>query len=106
MIKPPNLLDDRGMSQFIINGYVTVQADFPSGFHEQICRETDAVFEEEGDPRNHILAKVPALEQVFHHPALVKIGNSPDQSSQRAIEMAMPALHLAVRDPHEKVSYY
>ena len=70
MTKPPNLLDDGGMSQFISNGYVRVQADFASGFHEQVCRETDAVFEQEGDPRNHILAKVPALAQVFHHPAV------------------------------------
>jgi len=38
--------------------------------------------------------------------ALVKIGKSRRPSSGQAIEMATPALHLALGAPHEKVSYY
>ena len=69
MIDQQYLLNDEGVQNFIKNGYVTVQPDLPD-VHEEIHRETAAIFEKEGDPRNHILQKVPALYQVFAHPAV------------------------------------
>ena len=63
------LLNDEGIRNFIKDGYVTVHTDLPD-LHEEIYRETAAIFEKEGDPRNHILQKVPGLYEVFAHPAL------------------------------------
>ena len=69
MIDQQYLLNDEGVQSFIKNGYITVQPDLPD-VHEEIYRETAAIFEKEGDPRNHILQKIPALYQVFAHPAV------------------------------------
>jgi hypothetical protein len=69
MIDQQNLLDDEGMRDFITNGYVTVHPDLPH-VHEEIYRETAAIFEREGDPRNQILQRVPQLYEVFAHPAI------------------------------------
>ena len=43
---------------------------YPRSPCEEIYRETAAIFEKEGDPRNHILQKIPALRQVFAHPTV------------------------------------
>jgi hypothetical protein len=67
--KTHRLTDDE-MKQFIINGYIIVQTDLPPSFHEDIRRQTEALFDGPGDPRNAILAEVPALHQVFEHPTV------------------------------------
>ncbi|MBI1927159.1 HEAT repeat domain-containing protein [Candidatus Poribacteria bacterium] len=64
------LLDDEGMRNFIINGYITVQTDFPADFHKRVYQQTEAIFEKEGNPGNEILPKVQALQEVFDHPAV------------------------------------
>ena len=69
MIDQQYLLNDEGIQNFIKNGYITVHPDLPD-VHEEIYRETATIFEKEGDPRNHILQKVPALYQVFAHPTV------------------------------------
>ena len=69
MVDQQYLLNDEGVQNFIKNGYITVHPDLPD-LHEEIYRETAAIFEKEGDPRNHILQKVPALRQVFAHPTV------------------------------------
>ena len=69
MVDQQYLLNDEGVQNFIKNGYITVHPDLPD-VHEEIYRETAAIFEKEGDPRNHILQKVPALRQVFAHPTV------------------------------------
>ena len=67
MVDQQYLLNDEGVQSFIKNGYITLHPDLPD-LHEEIYRETAAIFEKEGDPRNHILQKIPALYQVFDHP--------------------------------------
>ena len=69
MVDQQYLLSDEGIQNFIKNGYITIRPDLP-GVHEEIYRETAAIFEKEGDPRNHILQKIPALYQVFAHPTV------------------------------------
>lgn len=69
MVDQQYLLNDEQMQNFIKNGYITVHPDLPN-LHTEIYRETAAIFEKEGDPRNHILQKVPALYQVFAHPTV------------------------------------
>ena len=69
MVNQQYLLNDEGVQNFIKNGYITVHPDLPD-VHAEIYRKSAAIFEKEGDPRNHILQKVPELSQVFAHPAV------------------------------------
>ena len=64
----PVLLDDARMRNFIVDGYVVVKADFPDDVHQSIFRQTEAVFEKEGNPGNNILPRVPQLQRVLDHP--------------------------------------
>ena len=66
----PLLLTDEQVQQFIVNGYLTVHADYPPLFHEGIRRQIDEVFENEGNPGNNILPRVPDIGRVFEHGAV------------------------------------
>ena len=52
------LLSDSQMQQFIVNGYVTLKADFPAAFHESV-RQAEAIFASKGNPGNDILPAIP-----------------------------------------------
>ena len=62
------LLSDAEMEQFIIKGYALVQTDLPAEFHQSICEQIDAVFDEIGNPGNDILARVPDLYKIYDDP--------------------------------------
>ena len=64
------LLSDSQMQQFIVNGYVTVKADFPSAFHESVRAQAEAIFASKGNPGNDILPAIPQLRELFSHPAV------------------------------------
>ena len=65
-----NLLNDTQMREFIVNGYVTVQADFPPAFHESVRAQVEAIFTSEGNPGNDILPRIPELADLCTHPAV------------------------------------
>ena len=65
-----HLLSDAEMQQFIAQGYVQVQADFPGDLHAAVCRQIDSVLEAEGNPGNNIAPRIPAIAEVFAHPAV------------------------------------
>ncbi len=64
------LLNDSQMQQFIVNGYVTVKADFPRLFHESVRVQAEEIFSTRGNPGNDILPAIPELDDVFSHPAV------------------------------------
>ena len=64
------LLDDAAMRQFIVDGYLQVQADLPAAVHHRICRRIDAMLAKEGNPGDDILPQVPEIQQVFEAPAV------------------------------------
>ena len=72
------LLNDEQIRHFIVNGYVDVTADVPTGLHETIYHKTDALFagalDFRGDrahnPLNNILPLVPELQVVLESPAV------------------------------------
>ena len=70
MNKPTLQLTDKEMRDFIVNGYVKVQTDFPPSFHENICQQLDAMFEETGNLGNNLLPAIPEIQEVFDHPAV------------------------------------
>ena len=70
MNMPTLQLTDEEMRDFIINGYVKVQTDFPSSFHENICQQLDAMFEETGNLGNNLLPVIPEIQEIFDHPVV------------------------------------
>ncbi|MCZ6617138.1 MAG: HEAT repeat domain-containing protein [Gammaproteobacteria bacterium] len=70
MIDSAFLLDDAQMQQFIVDGYITVRADYPPEFHDRIYQEIETVFEHEGNIGNNILPRIPQLQKVFDYPAV------------------------------------
>jgi hypothetical protein len=70
MIDPTYLLDDAAMKDFIVRGYVNVETDFPPEFHERIYQDIEKVRAAEGNVGNQILERVPALQEVYDHPAV------------------------------------
>ena len=70
MNKPPQLLDDARMQEFIRNGYITVQTDLPAEFHSDLRQRIEEVFTTEGNPGNNVLPRVPAIQQVLDDPSV------------------------------------
>ena len=58
-------LTDEEMRDFIINGYIKVKTDLPQSFHENICQQLDAMFEETGNLGNNLLPAIPEIQEVF-----------------------------------------
>ena len=48
------LLNDDQMRDFVVNGYVTLQTDFPTEFHDKIYQQPMTIFEKAGNPNNDI----------------------------------------------------
>ena len=68
MADPMQLLNDEEVQRFIVDGCMTVHADYPPSFHANIYDQIEAVFEKEGNPGNNILPRIPQIGQVFEHP--------------------------------------
>ena len=64
------LLTDSQMQEFIVNGFVSVKADFSPAFHESVRTQAEAIFSTEGNPGNDILPKIPELADLSSHPAV------------------------------------
>jgi len=65
-----NLLNDSQMQEFIVNGYVTVEAPFTPAFHDSVRAQAENIFSTTGDPGNDILPAIPQLSDLFSHPAV------------------------------------
>ena len=61
-------LTDQEMRDFIIDGYVKVNTDFPPSFHEKIRQQLDTMFEDTGNLGNNVLPLIPEIQEVFDHP--------------------------------------
>ena len=70
MVDEKYLLDDKGMRDFIVNGYVKLETDFPPSFHEKIHQHVEQMFEKQGNLGNNILPLIPEIQQVFSHPTV------------------------------------
>lgn len=63
-------LTDGQMRGFIRDGFVVVKPGFDEALHQEVWDRTDALFEEEGNPGNNLIARVPAIQRVFDDPAV------------------------------------
>ena len=64
------LLRDDDIRRFITDGYVQVNAGLPGEFHRDLYRKIENVLEEEGNPGNNILPRIPEIRRVFDQPAV------------------------------------
>jgi hypothetical protein len=64
------LLTDTQVQQFIVDGYINLNADYPASFHKGVHDQIEEIFEKEGNVGNNILPRLPAIRQVFDHPAV------------------------------------
>ena len=63
-------LTDEQMREFIRNGYVAVKTGHPREFHQDIWNQTEALFEEDGNPGNNLMARIPAIREILDDPAV------------------------------------
>ena len=70
MTSDPILLTDEQMRHFIAHGYLILNTDFPDSFHNAMNARIEAVMEQEGNPGNNILPRVPEVQEVFRHPVI------------------------------------
>ena len=68
MADPMRLLNDEEVQLFIVDGCMTVHANYPPSFHANIHDQIETVLEKEGNPGNNILPRIPQIGQVFEHP--------------------------------------
>lgn len=70
MADSKHLLSDEQMQHFIANGYINIKTDLPAEFHEAIFQEAEAVFENEGNPGNNLVPRIPEIQEIFDHPTV------------------------------------
>ncbi|MFC0472152.1 HEAT repeat domain-containing protein [Halalkalibacter kiskunsagensis] len=67
--KNQKLLNDEQMRKFITDGFLLLETDFSSEFHQQLTKQLDMAYHD-GNPGNNLLPKVPELQRVFDHPVI------------------------------------
>ena len=71
MSKDGHPLNDEQLASYIRDSSIAVAADYPAQFHRAIYDEIESALENEGNPGNNILPRVPLLRDVLDHPAVV-----------------------------------
>ncbi len=66
----PVLLTDAQMRHFIAHGYLLLHTDFTADFHAAMNARIEDVMNQEGNPGNNILPRVPEVQDVFRHPVI------------------------------------
>ncbi|MDM5200952.1 HEAT repeat domain-containing protein [Fictibacillus enclensis] len=69
-VASPLLLTDEQIKTFITDGFLILQTDFSEEFHETLNTQLRTVYEEEGNPGNNLLPRIPELQKVFDHPII------------------------------------
>jgi HEAT repeat protein len=64
------LLTDEQMRTFISEGFLILNTDFSQEFHDKMLQKLNGVYNEEGNPGNNLLPRVPELQKVFDHPSI------------------------------------
>jgi hypothetical protein len=70
MVDRSYLFDDDAMRDFIVNGYHVINVEKPVALHDDIYEKTKAIIDEDGNPGNNLLPRVPEIQQVYDDPAV------------------------------------
>ncbi|WP_338044970.1 HEAT repeat domain-containing protein [Paenibacillus lignilyticus] len=65
-----NLLSDEQIISFITNGFVVLHNELPSALHQNVMKQIDYVLQNEGNPGNNILPRVPDIQRFFDTPTV------------------------------------
>ena len=68
MVDKAYLLSGEEIRDFIVNGYIQIQTDFPTDLHGNIYQQIEEVLAKEGNPGNNLLPRIPDIQRVFEHP--------------------------------------
>ncbi len=68
MMNASHRLDDSGMRDFVIYGYLTLNPTLPAAVNDQIDDDSELLVSEKKLLGNHVYEQVPALTQIFEHP--------------------------------------
>ena len=64
----PTPLDDQTLQRFLRDGYITLDPGLDTAFHRELFEEVDGLFDNEANPGNNILPRVPAIRRVLDSP--------------------------------------
>lgn len=64
-------LNSNELQDFIVKGHHVINSEIPSNFHEKINKEISRIYDEEFNPGNNILAKIPSLEKILNESRVV-----------------------------------
>lgn len=67
-MEEPRLLTDAEMQTFLATGYLVMRPSVPDGIHETIYRRLNAIIDEEPNPGNNILPRVPEMRHILNSP--------------------------------------
>jgi hypothetical protein len=62
--------DDEKMRDFLVHGFCVLRVDYPRSFHERIYEQTRKILNQDGNPGNNVLPRIPEVQKVFDHPAV------------------------------------
>ncbi|CAF3860139.1 unnamed protein product [Rotaria sp. Silwood1] len=70
-METPLLLTDKQVQEFLINGYLILQPiSLDRNFHSSIFTEVQSIFQQDANPGNNILPRIPQLQYVFDDPVI------------------------------------
>ena len=64
----PILLTDEQMQEFLVTGYLVFYPDVPDGIHDTIYHRLNEIIDEEPNPGNNILPRVPEMRHILNSP--------------------------------------
>jgi hypothetical protein len=70
LIDAKYLLNDEQVAQFITHGFVQLQTDFTEQFHQAVLKKMSEVYENEGNPGNNLVPRIPEIQKFFDHPTV------------------------------------
>ena len=62
------LLNDQEMKDFVRNGYIKLQPDYPTELNQKIFMDIEQMFDNTGNLGNNILPLIPEIQEIFKHP--------------------------------------
>ena len=67
-VQDPILLTDEQMQKFIVDGYLVFRPSVPEDLHERIYRKLNRIIDNETNPGNNVLPRVPEMRHILNCP--------------------------------------
>ena len=64
----PILLTDEQMQEFLVTGYLVFRPKVPEGLHDRIYKQLNQIIDDEPNPGNNILPRVPEMRHILNSP--------------------------------------